>query len=53
MSDVHRTDGPALEYTNGTRYWFIRGVEYDFNEWLRETNYTEVEKTLMRLQYAH
>jgi hypothetical protein len=21
----HRTDGPAIEYVNGTKYWFIDG----------------------------
>jgi hypothetical protein len=48
----HRTDGPAVEYTDGSRQWYINGVQYDLNEWLELVNYTEVQKTLMRLQYA-
>jgi hypothetical protein len=48
----HRIDGPAVEYPDGDKYWYIRGVRYDFNDWLNLVNYTEPQKTLMRLQYA-
>lgn len=51
-NQLHRTDGPAIEWPDGSRSWYFRDVEYDFNKWLEHTNYTEVEKTLMRLQYA-
>jgi len=48
----HRTDGPAVEFASGTKHWFIKDHILSFNEWLEQVNYTEVEKTLMRLQYA-
>jgi hypothetical protein len=48
----HRTDGPAIEYPDGDKHWYIRGVWYDFNDWLNLVDITEVQKTLMRLQYA-
>jgi hypothetical protein len=48
----HRTDGPAVEYTDGYKAWWFKGVEYDFNDWLNLVDITEVQKTLMRLQYA-
>lgn len=25
---LHRTDGPAIEFTNGTKQWWIEGIEY-------------------------
>jgi hypothetical protein len=48
----HRTDGPAIERADGDKYWYIKGVDYTFNNWLELVNTTEVQKTLMRLQYA-
>jgi hypothetical protein len=24
----HRTDGPAIEYVHGTRYWYLDGKYY-------------------------
>jgi hypothetical protein len=48
----HRTNGPAVERADGTRTWYINGVWYDFNDWLELVDITEVQKTLMRLQYA-
>ena len=35
----HREDGPAVEYTNGGKEWFINGVQYteeEFNRWLEK-----------------
>jgi hypothetical protein len=49
---LHRTDGPAVEFIDGDKYWYINGVQYNFNEWLEQVNYTEPQKTLMRLRYA-
>jgi hypothetical protein len=49
---LHRTDGPAIERADGSKHWYINGIKYDFNEWLELVNYTEPQKTLMRLQYA-
>jgi len=51
-NQLHRTDGPAVEYTDGERYWYIKGIRYSFDQWLEHTDYTEAQKTLMRLQYA-
>ena len=33
--ELHRTDGPAVEYPSGTNKWYINGIEYteeEFNE---------------------
>ena len=36
----HREDGPACEYANGTRYWFIEGKEYTEQEFNKKMNKT-------------
>jgi hypothetical protein len=51
-NQLHRTDGPAIELENGDKHWYIRGVRYDLNDWLELVDFTEVQKTVMRLQYA-
>lgn len=32
---LHRIDGPAIEYDNGGKRYFIHGIEYSFEEWER------------------
>lgn len=39
---IHREDGPALEYANGDKYWFLNGEmltsvysQKDFEQWLK------------------
>ena len=27
-NQLHREDGPAIEYSNGTKYWFLNGKEH-------------------------
>jgi hypothetical protein len=49
---LHRTDGPAIELENGAKSWWFRDSIYDFDEWLELVDFTEPQKTLMRLQYA-
>jgi hypothetical protein len=49
---LHRIDGPAVEYANGNKQWWFRDFRYDFNNWLDLVDFTEPQKTLMRLQYA-
>ena len=26
---LHRTDGPAIEWANGTKVWYLHGIRYD------------------------
>jgi hypothetical protein len=49
---LHRIDGPAVEYADGSKLWYINGVQYELNDWFEQVNFTEPQKTLMRLQYA-
>ena len=34
-NQLHRTDGPAIEYYNGYKYWYINGVGLSEKEYLR------------------
>ena len=55
LGKLHRTDGPAIEYNNGSRYWFINGkyhredgpaIEYSNGNkywYLNNIKYTEEE----------
>ncbi len=27
-NEFHREDGPALEFTNGNKYWYINGLKH-------------------------
>lgn len=32
----HREDGPAMEYANGTKWWYINGKQYkDAQQWAK------------------
>lgn len=32
LIQYHRTDGPAIEFYDGDKYWFIEGIEYTEQE---------------------
>jgi len=46
--DLHREDGPAVEYANGDKYWYLNGIEYSEKEFLRKTATTK-ELTMTEL----
>ena len=31
-SYYHREDGPAIEFGNGNKYWYLNGIEYTEQE---------------------
>lgn len=35
---LHRTDGPAIEYANGNKEWWVEGKEYTKEEFLAKTS---------------
>jgi hypothetical protein len=50
---IHRTDGPAVEYTDGATSWYLNGVKYEFEEWLDRTpGLTDEEKVMYKLQHG-
>ena len=49
---LHRIDGPAIEYINGDMEWWLDDNEYTFEEWIKLTPLSEQEKVKLRLHYA-
>lgn len=52
--ELHRIDGPAVEYPDGEVEFWFNGMEcYDFDEWL-DVNYKldEEDKTLLKLEWG-
>ncbi len=49
---LHREDGPAMEYVNGTKFWHLNNIRYsesDFNLKMnhhKELTVAEIEKLL-------
>ena len=37
-SKYHRVDGPAIEYADGDKYWYLDGVEYTESEFNAKMN---------------
>jgi len=47
----HREDGPSIIYPDGTICWYLNGIRYSFEEWLKLTTISDEEKVFMRLKY--
>ena len=58
--EYHNEDGPAIAFpSGGTRWWgtgqfgwYLNGIHLSLSEWLIESNKTDEEKMLLRLQYG-
>jgi hypothetical protein len=49
----HRTAGPAIEYSDGSRDWYLHGNWLPFDKWLKQTTgLTDEEKVMMKLRYG-
>ena len=49
----HRTDGPAIEYADGSVEWIWRGRFEYFDYWLEiNTTISEEQKVMLKLQYG-
>lgn len=49
---LHRTDGPAIEYRDGAKSWFIDGKQYTFKQWLAKCSLSDEEKCELVLIYG-
>lgn len=47
---LHREDGPAIEYANGDKLWWLNDILYSEEEFLRRTQ--GVEMTLEQIEKA-
>ena len=34
QEQYHREDGPAIDYTNGDKYYYLMGKEYFYEDWI-------------------
>ena len=44
--ELHREDGPALEYSNGTKEWWIKGVRLTEEEFQKYQKEQQLKKSL-------
>jgi len=42
----HREDGPAIEYSNGDKSWYINGISYNEQEYKYEIRSRELKQLL-------
>ena len=53
---MHRLDGSAVEYANGTKHWYIEGKEYteeEYNNKMQELSKIEVKKLENKTEYYY
>jgi hypothetical protein len=49
----YRIDGPAIEYVDGRKSWYLDNNKLTLDEWLTKNHgLTEEEKVMMKLQYG-
>jgi hypothetical protein len=50
---IHRIDGPAIEYVDGRKSWYLDNNKLTLNEWLdKNQELTDEEKVMMKLKYG-
>ena len=49
----YRIDGPAIEYVDGRKSWYLNNNKLTLDQWLAQNHgLTEEEKVMMKLQYG-
>lgn len=49
---LHRTDGPAIEWFDGTVEWYLEDIELTFKQWLTILDVPREEKVLLKMQWG-
>ena len=49
---LHREDGPAIEFVHGLKFWWLHGTFMTFDDWLNQLNMSDEDKVMMKLQYG-
>ena len=47
----HREDGPAMEFTNGEKYWYLHDKQYTLEEYVAQMNCSDSEKVEFYLKW--
>jgi len=50
---LHREDGPAVIYNNGSFLWFLNNVRFSFKKWCEKLNKTDEEIIFLRIKYGN
>jgi|TARA_R110000851_G_scaffold79898_2_gene176069 hypothetical protein len=50
--ELHRDDGPALEWPDGDRAWYLHGQRLAFDEWLDKLDISDEAKVMMKLTHG-
>jgi hypothetical protein len=50
--NIHRDDGPAVEYANGSNEWYLHNKCLPFDEWIDKVDMSYEDKVMMKLQYG-
>jgi hypothetical protein len=51
--NLHRADGPAIEWHDGDLQWWLYGTPLSFDDWLKQTNgLTDEEKVMYKLEHG-
>jgi hypothetical protein len=50
---LHRTDGPAIEYADGDKSWYLNGQRLSLNQWLEaNTEISDQQRVMFKLEWA-
>jgi hypothetical protein len=50
---LHREDGPAVIWQDGSKEWFLHNERLSFDEWLKRTpGLTDEGKVMMKLEHG-
>jgi hypothetical protein len=50
---LHRTDGPAVEHSDGDKAWYLNGQTLSFNRWLAaNTELSDQQRVMFKLEWA-
>ena len=44
--DFHREDGPAIEYSNGAKSWYLNDIKYSEQEYKHQIRLIKLDKIL-------
>ena len=49
---LHKLDGPAYEFADGSLSWWLYGNYYSFDEFLEQTTCSPETKCILKLRYG-
>jgi hypothetical protein len=47
--ELHRIDGPAIEYASGHAFWYLNDKEYSFEEYIIDAKWEDEQIIMWKL----